>query len=747
MTRGDASPKQTPAHPPAPAEGLAGEAPASPVIQLTTPMLEVPGVGKARAKRLARLDIHQVSHLLRHYPMRYEREAAESTIKRLQVGSIGSARGTLDRCRWVGSPVGRGRGRFEATLRDDTGTLSLTWFNAAYLRERLHPGAFVRVQGKVAVFNDYLQMANPKWEVLASMDEASERGDRLRPVYPATEDLPSPQIERLMAHVLPIVAAQIPDPLPPDLLKHHAMPSLGEAFRMIHLPDEEDEHKSARRRLAYNELLLLQIGIAMKRAYVERKMSAQALPHNAAIDQHIRARFPFPLTDSQAQVIKQIAEDLQKSRPMNRLLQGDVGSGKTVVALYAMLVAVAARKQAALMAPTELLAEQHYQSITRMLEGSSVRVALLTGGQSAAGTLQRKALLRQIAEGEVDLVVGTQALVASSGSGGEGVRFADLAVAVIDEQHRFGVMQRAAFRPGDGAARRDDAGRIITPHHLLMTATPIPRTLSLTIFGDLEVSTIRGLPPGRTPIESRVVGEDKADDVYSYLRKRLARGEQAYVVVPAIDEQGNATAKQLKSVTEHVKHLKDKFLDGFEVAAVHGRLKRESRERIMRRFREGKTHVLVATTVIEVGVDVANATVMVIEHAERFGLAQLHQLRGRVGRGATGRRSLCVFIAEPTTDDAIQRLEAIGSTGDGFKIAERDLEIRGMGEFFGTRQHGLPPLRIARIPEDMDLLKLARRDAIAMIDHDPTLDKPEHSLLKRVLLNQYGIALGIVDVG
>jgi len=714
---------------------------ASPQFSLTTPVTDLPGVGQRRAEALARLGIHQVSHLLRHYPLRYEKEAAESSIERLEVGSIGSTRGTVERCRWV--PMqGRGRkGRFEVTLRDDTGTLSLTWFNASYLRDKLHPGAVLRVQGKVAVFNDYLQMANPKWEVLPDLDDAGEQGERLRPVYPATEDLPAHQIEKLIAQVLPTVSDQIVDPLPPELLAHHAMPSLADAFRMVHAPAEPDEHKAARRRLAYNELLLLQVGIAMKRAYVQRHLAAQPLPFDDQIDTHLRQRFPFPLTASQDQVVAEIATDLQGDRPMNRLLQGDVGAGKTVVALYAMLIAVADRKQAALMAPTEILAEQHFASISRMLEGTNVKVALLTGGQSTAGSADRKALLARIADGAVDIIIGTQALVTDA------VRFKDLAVAVIDEQHRFGVMQRAAFRPSDEQATRDADGRVITPHHLLMTATPIPRTLSLTIFGDLDVSTIRGLPPGRTPIDNRVVGEDKADEVYEYLRTRVERGEQAYVVVPTIDAAGNATAKQLKSVAAHVKMLEDKHLRGCTVAALHGRLKRETRERIMRKFRDGEIDVLVATTVIEVGVDVPNATVMVIEHAERFGLAQLHQLRGRIGRGTTGRRSLCVFIAEPTTEDAESRLATIGSTTDGFKIAEADLQIRGMGEFFGTRQHGLPPLRMAQIPEDMDLLKLAQRDAIGLIAEDPTLSRDAHALLRKVLLNQYGEALGLVDVG
>ncbi|MEX0653941.1 MAG: ATP-dependent DNA helicase RecG [Phycisphaeraceae bacterium] len=721
-------------------------------IKLTTPIDALPGVTKRRASLFRRLGIEGVSDLLRHLPMRYEFEAAEDGIAQLPVDAVGTTRGVIEATRFVPSyGRGRSRGRFEATLADPGGRLKLTWFNGGYLRKRLMAGMPVRVQGKVSRFGDYLQIVNPKWEPLEDLDAAPAHDERLRPVYPATEDLPSTAIEQVVADVLPRVIDQVRDPMPPELIQHHNMPVLAEAFRMAHLPEHEEEWKAARRRLAFNELLLLQLGIAMKRAHVRTFLAAPALKHNDAIDKHIRQRFPFELTAAQAKVITEMAGDLTETRPMNRLLQGDVGSGKTVVALYAMLLAVADRKQAALMAPTELLAEQHYASITKMLEGSQVRLALLTGSQPPPSSADRKALLAKIEAGELDILVGTHALL------GGAVRFKDLAVAVIDEQHRFGVHQRAALRR---VAKSDDtaleprspnpesrAGKASVPHQLVMTATPIPRTLSLTIFGDLDVSLINELPPGRTPIINRLVDPGKADDVYAYARQRVERGEQAYVVVPAIDASGAETTAQLKTVREHAKLLQQRFFEGYEVAAIHGRLKRETRERIMDRFRRGKIHVLVATTVIEVGVDVPNASVMVIEHAERFGLAQLHQLRGRVGRSSDGRRSLCVFIAEPTTDDARKRLDAIAGTNDGFRVAEMDLEIRGMGEFFGTRQSGLPPLRVARIPDDMDLLMLARRDASDLIDRDPTLSEGSHETLRRILLQQYGEALGLIDVG
>ncbi len=728
-------------------------------LLLSTRVRDVAGVTKRQAEQFTRLELKTLSDLLRYLPMRYETHAEETDIANLTEGTIGMARGVVTNCRVVRSGGGRrgrgGGGRFEATIEDHGGEvvggrgggrLALTWFNAGYLQGRISPGMTLRVQGKVASWQGYPQIVNPKWEALddEELSDADRQGERLRPVYSATEKLPSRKIEALIERVLPVLLPQVVDPLPGELVTSHEMPKLADAFRMAHAPEHLEETKAARRRLAYNELLLLQLGIALKRHDTATRLIAPALTFNDAIDEHIRARFPFELTDAQDRVVREVAGDLARNRPMNRLLQGDVGSGKTVVALHAMLLAVADRKQAALMAPTELLAEQHYRSIQAMLAGSNVRMALLTAGMAASGSADRAELNRAIESGEIDIVIGTQALVQG------GAMFKNLAVVIVDEQHRFGVLQRAAFRQA-GAAEID--GRQPAPHCLVMTATPIPRTLSLTVFGDLDVSTIDKLPPGRGQIITRVVGENKSDDVYRYLATRVGRGEQAYVVVPAIDEGGGSgggggeSAAQLKSVNAHAKLLADKYLSAYRVATVHGRLKSSTRDAVMEKFRQGKTDVLVATTVIEVGVDVANASVMIVEHAERFGLAQLHQLRGRVGRGGDGRQSLCVFIAEPNNDDAQSRLEAIAATTDGFKIAERDLEIRGMGDFFGTRQHGAAPLRTAKIPEDLDLLQLARRDAIAMIDEDPTLDDPSRHQLRQVLVRQYGDAIGLVDVG
>ena len=705
-------------------------------IRLATAVADLPGVGAWRGRLLTRLGLETVGDLIRHLPTRYEQEYAEGAIADLPMEQLGSARGTLVATRNVRAMGGGGKGRFEATLADHSAELRLVWFNASYLRDKLHAGMTVRVQGKVAAYKGTAQMVNPRWEVLEEPQQVARLQERLRPVYPATQDLPSYVIDELVAQVLPKVLEQLLDPLPEELVKRRHMPLLADAFRLAHQPEDEDDAASARRRLAYNELLLMQLGIAIKRHYNRTTLTAPSLKWNEAIDEHIRQRFGFELTDSQTQVLDSIAADLQQTQPMNRLLQGDVGSGKTVVALYALLMAVADRRQGALMAPTELLAEQHVMSIGAMLRGSNIRLGLLTAGHGAAGGAERAKMLAEIAAGDVDIVIGTQALLAES------VRFNDLAVVVVDEQHRFGVLQRAAFRSG---ARDDGASQ--GPHYLVMTATPIPRTLSLTVFGDLDVSTIKGLPPGRTPVVTRVVPPAKADQVYRYLADRVAEGRQAYVVVPAIDASTNERLSHLKNVRAHAHMLQEKYLGRFKVAAIHGQLKRQTREAIMSRFHRGEINVLVATTVIEVGVDVPNATIMVVEHAERFGLAQLHQLRGRIGRGSAGHKNVCAFIAEPTTDDAAQRIAAVAATSDGFKIAEQDLAIRGMGDFFGTRQHGLPPLRVADIVRDMDLLQLARRDAEEIIKADPQLTDPSRSRLRQVLLQQYGDTLGLIDVG
>lgn len=702
-------------------------------LTLLTPVEELPGVNAERAAGLRRLEIRCLGHLLAYLPSRHQFEEAESAIGEVVAGRVVSVRGEVTDTR----VVTRGKPRFEAVLADHTGRLDLVWFNMEFLRNEIRPGDVLRVQGKAGRRLGSMQLINPRWEVIRpGSDGPPVRGARLRPIYPASESVKSWMIERLLGRVLDCALPLIEDHLSEEHRKARSLPSLAEAYRMMHRPASEEDASAGRRRLAYDELLLMQLGVHMKRAHIRSTLRAPALKWNEAIDAHIRARLPFSLTEGQEAVVKEIAADLQRPTPANRLIQGDVGSGKTVAALYAMLMAVASRHQAALMAPTELLAEQHEATIRAMLHGSRLRIGLLTGSLAGA---ERERLLAGIASGDVDLVIGTHALLT------ETVSFNSLAVAVIDEQHRFGVHQRARLREKAG-----DAASM--PHVLVMTATPIPRTLALTVFGDLDISVLRGLPPGRSPIATRVVSPARAAEVYAYVRRRVEKGEQAYVVAPMIGSDWPTFGDQASPVegTRDVHRLVDWLregpMKGLTVEVLHGRMSREARERVMERFRGGKIGVLVSTTVIEVGVDVPNATMMVVEHADRFGLAQLHQLRGRVGRGS--RKSLCVLIpSEEPTKEARARLEVLARTSDGFVLAEADLAQRGPGEFIGARQSGAAPFRVARFPEDMDLLLMARRDAAEWIGRSPHLAREEERLIRSRMLKAHGESLGLVDVG
>jgi len=698
------------------------------VIDARTSVTALPGVGERTAARLAHLGIRSAGDLIRHLPMRHERRLAERTIAdtATQLSDEGAnvrLQGEVARVKVRPGP----RALVEATLDDGTGTARLVWFNAPWMRDKIHPGDRGVAEGRAKLRQGYLEIGNPRWTAVERAGAGAAPGeDDLRAIYPASEEIGSAEIEAIVAKALDGVCAGMEDPLPEAYRRERDLMPLAAAWRAMHRPSDLDQLERARTRLAFDELLLLQLGVMMRRAQLRSRTRAVALPLDAAVDAHIRGRIPFRLTDEQDRVVAEIAHDLSRPEAMNRLLQGDVGSGKTAVAAHAMLLAVARGHQAALVAPTEILAEQHHRVLARMLEGSEVQLRLLTG---SVGEAERTAIVAGLARGGVDLVVGTHAVLEG------GVAFRSLAVAVIDEQHRFGVRQRAAMR------QKGQGETPLVPHTLVMTATPIPRTLAITLYGDLDLSTLRGKPPGRQPAVTRVVGPEKAPEVYAYLRKRLDAGEQAYVVVPAVEE-GDAG---LKDVASHARFLSDGPFAGLAIETVHGRMERDQRERAMERFRSGEAKALVATTVIEVGVDVPNASLMVVEHAERFGLAQLHQLRGRVGRGTA--RSLCVFIGDGATADAAERLEAIGASDDGFDIAERDLRLRGPGEVFGARQSGLAPFRVADLSRDADLLRRARADAQSWIERDPDLRAPESALLRRKLMALHGAALGLADVG
>lgn len=680
----------------------------------------LPGVGPRRAALLARLGVRTVRDLVEYFPARHEKQEARH-IENLEEGMTATVAGKIVA---VSRRFTRRGPAISATLMDNTGRASLTWFHAGWMADRIERGAQVRATGKVSVFQNLAQMVNPKIEVIGEdvtpVDESAPA--RFVPVYPAIAELPSRVIAKLIGDNLGRLLDQVEEWYPPAYLRERKLCGRRWAVQSMHRPAKDNDVASARRRLAYDELLCMQIAVSLARRRLRAGVEAHALPCNAEIDRRIRRRFGFALTAAQDRAIRAITTDMARPRPMNRLLQGDVGCGKTVVALYAALVAVANGRQAAIMAPTELLACQHHRSITQYLANSRVRVVLLVGRMSAS---ERREALERIEAGEADLVVGTHALIQES------VRFARLGLVVVDEQHRFGVRQRATIR-----------GKGPSPHYLIMTATPIPRTLAMTVFGDLDVTTIDELPPGRSPIVTRVVPPAQHASAWAAVQTRLALGEQAYVVYPLVDESDKVEMKAAKTEFERIRN---QVFSKWKVGLVHGRMNTDDREAAMRDFAAGKLQVLVSTTVIEVGIDVPAATCMVIEHAERFGLSQLHQLRGRVGRGRG--RGYCFLLAASDGAAENERLAVLARTTDGFRIAEEDLRLRGPGELLGTRQHGLPELRVADLVADGDLLRMAQRDAESIVHEDSRLAAPEHAALRRVLAEKYEPAIGFLSAG
>jgi ATP-dependent DNA helicase RecG len=680
----------------------------------------LPGVGPRKAAIFKQLGVLTVGDLLEYVPLRHERRE-NRTVENLDEGMVATIVGQV---RTVNARRARRGATVSATFTDNTGMCSLCWFNAGWMADRLEPGMIIRATGRVTSYKDRPQMVNPRFTVLP--DHAQPVDESLpaefEPVYPATADLSSRMIAKVVSTNL--------DRLLPLVREWHGEAYFAErklaprpwAIEAVHRPRNESDLARARRRLAYDELLLMQLAVSLARHHRRDCAAAQPLKWTEEIDRRIRGRFPFALTAGQDRAVKIILRDLLDSRPMNRLLQGDVGCGKTVVALYAALVTVASRCQAAIMAPTELLAEQHYRSVERYLSGSRVRYAMLTGKMPAPA---RRELLKRIEDGEVDIVVGTHALIQ------EDVRFGRLGLVVVDEQHRFGVRQRATIRSKGPA-----------PHYLVMTATPIPRTLAMTVFGDLDVVTIDELPPGRSPVRTRVVDQTGQAAAWQFVRSRLDQGEQAFVVYPLIDESDKIELKA--ATTEHTRLAKEVFR-GRSVGLLHGRLKPDEREAVMAAFTAGRTPVLVATTVVEVGIDVPNATCMIIEHADRYGLSQLHQLRGRIGRGS--KPGYCLLMTDSPNPEDNERLTVLTRTTDGFRIAEEDLRLRGPGEMLGTRQHGLPELQVANLIDDADLLRLAQRDAAEIVPRDPQLRLPEHGMLKDLLLRRYRDSIGLLDVG
>ena len=661
-----------------------------------TPVRYLKGVGPKTAERFEKLGIVTLADLLCHYPRRYIDFSKPYSIAQAPADTECVVKAEV-----FAKPGGRilpgGRRMERITAGDDVSSLEITWFNNPYAAQKLQLGQEYYFQGIVTGGMLRRQMVNPQVRTAEQI-----KASPFEAVYPQTEGLSSNAIAKCVRQLLPH-AELLPDPLPPEMLAKYRLLSKADAVRAIHCPATEEQAYAARRRLIYEELLVLQLGIGRMK---NRGAAATGAPMQLADPSPFWASLPFSPTGAQRRAVSEILSDMAGETSMNRLLQGDVGSGKTLVAAAAIWACIRAGYQAALLAPTEILAAQHAEGLNRMLATFGIRVALLTGGMKAAA---RRTTLAAIRNDEADLVVGTHAILS------EGVEFARLGLAVIDEQHRFGVRQRGML-----------AEKAANPHLLVMSATPIPRTLGLLIYGDLDISILDELPPGRTPVKTRCITGQKRRDLYHFLDQEIGRGRQVYLVCPAIENTPDGGLNAVKSYYEDIAKA---LLPERRVGLMHGKLKPKEKAAVMEDFKAGRLDALVSTTVIEVGVDVPNASVMVIENAERYGLSALHQLRGRVGRGAA--ESWCFLVSDNQSENVQKRLKFLCSTTDGFVVAQYDLETRGPGDFFGSRQHGLPTLQIADLMNDTRTLHAAQAEAVAMLADDPLLEAPEHTLLEQ----------------
>lgn len=659
-----------------------------------TPVRYLKGVGPKTAERFEKLGIVTLADLLCHYPRRYIDFSRPYSIAEAPPDTECVVKAEV-----FAKPAGRilpgGRRMERITAGDDVSSLEITWFNNPYATQKLELGQEYYFEGIVTGGMLRRQMVNPQVRTAAQITASP-----FEAVYPQTEGLSSTVIAKCIRQLLPH-AELLPDPLPEEMLKKYRLLSKADAVRAIHCPATEEEAFAARRRLIYEELLVLQLGIGRMK---NRGSASTGAPMQRLDPAPFWASLPFSPTGAQRRAVDEILTDLSGSTSMNRLLQGDVGSGKTLVAAAAIWACIRSGYQAALLAPTEILAAQHAENLNRMLAPFGMRVALLTGGMKAAA---RRTTLAAIRSDEADLVVGTHAILS------EGVEFARLGLAVVDEQHRFGVRQRGML-----------AEKAANPHLLVMSATPIPRTLGLLIYGDLDISILDELPPGRKPVKTRCITEKKRRDLYGFLDREIGAGRQVYIVCPAIEDTPDGGLNAVKSYYEDIAKA---LLPDRRVGLMHGKLKPKEKAAVMDDFKAGRLDALVSTTVIEVGVDVPNATVMVIENAERYGLSALHQLRGRVGRGAA--ESWCFLVSDNTAESVQKRLRFLCSTSDGFAVAQFDLDTRGPGDFFGSRQHGLPTLQIADLMNDTRTLHAAQAEAAALLAADPLLEEPEHSLL------------------
>ena len=706
-----------------------------PSITLGSPAASIAGIGNLRAQLLQRLNLRTAGDMLFFFPRDYEFPAPPCRIDQLKEGVEASLIGTIaDVELRSSSPT---RSILGAVLENETGAIRIVFFNQPFRAEQLTYGRKLMIQGTPKVSGMGLQMSHPKITYLDKTDGEIET-PRILPIYPLTEGMKQHEIRRIIQLVIEPLADDLPEVLPTELRDlatqrlraaefslQLPLLEINQAIKQIHWPDDKDHLKAARMRFVFQELLVMQLALATRRKSLQDSMQSVSMETSNLLDTRIINRFPFELTDDQRSAMRQISEDMSRKYPMNRLLQGDVGSGKTVVAIYGMMLAVGNKQQAALMAPTEVLARQHYETLTRMLADSRVTIGLLCGSLSAK---ERRDTLAAVAGGEVDLIVGTQSLL-------HGIEFANLGLCVIDEQHKFGVGQRGSFRSGG-----------VDPHYLVMSATPIPRSVAMTVFGDTELTTLREKPPGRGTVKTYLGRGQWTQRWWGFVKQRLDEGRQAYVVAPRVASSSDSDEDEdVSSVLTVFKELSQKQFADYSVALLHGKMPNDEKQRIMESFADGEIDLLVTTTVIEVGIDVPNATVMTIMSAERFGLAQLHQLRGRISRSShTGH--VCVFTSGEQNPDEIERLKTFETVHDGFELAEADFKLRGPGDVLGWRQSGMPAMRIADIVEDIDVLQVARQIAQDIIDQDPKLESESYQSLRKQMMRRYASTLNVGDV-
>ena len=690
-------------------------------VTVDAPVNRLRGVDTKLTARLKRLDVETIRDLLYLFPRRHEDYSTAVKISELSPGEECTVVATIWEAREVAKGPKGGRRDTEAVLSDETGNLKVIWFGQRYLARSLKPGSQIAISGKASVFRGQLVFENPEHEMLDASGSGAHTG-RLVPIYPLTEGLTRRNMRRLTWQTVQNWVGGLEDALPDDILARTELMPLLDAVYQAHYPKEMETWELARRRLAFDELFTLQLAVLARRRMQHDNIKGIEIIAPANVIDGFYQTLPFPLTKAQRRCIQEIEADFRAGTPpMSRLLQGEVGSGKTVVALSALLSAAAAGYQGAMMVPTEVLAEQHFQSIGNLLSGLArpvqephllsvyldhmdrpVSIGLLTGSSRAP---VKRELTKMAADGTLDILVGTQALIQ------EGISLPRLALAVADEQHRFGVIQRSALQE-----RGQD-----NPHTLIMSATPIPRTLSLTLFGDLDISTIDEMPAGRQEVATRRLEPEQRDTAYGFIRRQVEEGRQAFVVCPLVDESETIESK---AATEEYQRLSQDIFPDLSLGLLHGRMTGKEKDKVMRQFRDGELDILVSTPVVEVGIDVANATVMMIDGADRFGLAQLHQFRGRVGRGE--HKGYCILMSDTVSETAKERLSALARIQDGFKLAEVDLELRGPGDFFGTRQSGLPSLKMAHLT-DLELLEMARNEATKLMEDDPDLKQPDHA--------------------